>query len=318
MNDDLICPLVDDASNTLSASPSLMCSMSHNYELLTSETIPDPSIGRISIVCYNRDIVPRFQCVIVDSRQSVCFGCTAEELRDLALRSWGISPAAAQLFHLYDRSGRHLIPLGQLVLATNVDPCTSVVLLRAIWKPTSYRRLDAVDATALHYIYRQCHDDFVHGTLLERITRTQLCYETVLGWVIYDMVAFALSSQPAIPLAKLKRRYRASQFLNRRLLTEIDSPSSFKIIYRLFNPIRINYICSRYLEKFYEDFRQHENGAIEVMIAYVGIITDNVTDYFVVREELASDGGFFVIDHGQKGIYKARSDGTEVHRFYLT
>lgn len=281
------------------------------YEIHTSPSVPTDLKG-IVILCYNHDIQFRYRVVWVKLKNdSIADTFSCEFLRNFALHvCCNVKPFSANLFHLFDGAGKHLVPLGKLLNSQ------STFLLRMIWKPRDLMKLHDADPAALRYLYHQCHDDFVYGDTIERISLKQRTLESLLGIVIFDMVAFALNSEPKIELKELKRRYRAKQFMNEKILTDIEPIKKFRSIYRMINTFRINRNCRENLGKHYRDFvsqgsENSNEGALNVMLSYIKAITDNVPSYFVINGQMADEDKMVVIDHPQNRIYVRHSDGTK-------
>lgn len=281
------------------------------YEIHTSPSVPNDLKG-IIILCYNHDIQFRYRVVWIKlSNDSITDTLSSEFLRNFALSvCCKVTPFSANLFHLFDGSGKHLVPLGKL------SNSQSTFLLRMIWKPRDLMELHDADPTALRYLYHQCHDDFVYGDTIERISSKQRSLESLLGMVIFDMVAFALNSEPKIELKELRRRYHAKQFMNERILTDIEPIRRFKAFYRFINTIRINHNCSENLGKHYRDFagqgsENSNEGALNVMLSFIKAITDSVPSYFVITGQMADRDKMVVIDHPQNRIYVRHSDGSK-------
>ena len=270
-----------------------------------SDTIPNSPSQGVILVYFNRKVFPRFCCLSIEQiSNSPQWSC--ESLRNYVLEICEITPFVAHLFHLIDAATNLLIPLGKEIKDQQV------LLLRILWRPEKLKAFHVVDPNALFYLYHQCHDDFVHGDILEKLPESEQKYETLLGWAMYDMIAFALNSDPKIPLSKLKKTYNASQFLSSRVLTEVEPKSTFKSFYRFVNLCRINNSVRKGLEMHYHEYDKTTNSRYNVMHSYIKSITDCTPHYFSIEARLADDKGFLMIDSQNNQILRKFPDGSMV------
>lgn len=315
---DLNMPAIEtfvDASN-----PDVCLNSREDYEIHTSSTLPNDFRGGIVIMCYNHDMQCRYHLLWIKPQNATnvrTFSC--EFLRNLALSvCCNITPVASNLFHLFDETRKWLVPLGKLVDTVSTSQSPTMFLLRMIWKPKDMTELHKVDPAALRYMYYQCHNDFVYGDIIEKVSPPQKTYESLLGLVLFDMVAYALNSEPKIGLKLLKKNYTANQFMSQRILTDIEPTHRFPSLYQIVNKFRLNIICRKNLGKHYREFSGQvsngdplkSDGPLTVMLSYIVAICDKIVDYFTITGQLL-DGGKVVIYHPQNEVFMEESDGAK-------